>query len=501
MGNTTVRFQANGLHSLQIFGNNTSGINFKSEIRYYTLETSQPVISILDPLIDQFFGVNAPTFSFSIQGVNLDEMWYTIDGGITSITIYSNQGSLNQVAWDNISHGFVSLSFYVNDSFGRIGNDLIAIYKDLNAPTTSLEYTAYNLPNQVTGSTQFTLNAADDGSGVSTIEYKINDSSWMNYTGTFTLSGYNLGFYTITYRSVDLVGNIESEQILNLELVVPPPEPPDLSFLLYIIIIGSVIASIGILYIKVIRPRTAESRELNKKNRLEQKRLKRKRLEKLAFERKILERERLEQIRREREAKIQMQASSVTMESVYRKRKETLWIKYCPECGNPLKSEDMNFCYNCGKKIKQIKPSTNTSEFLGGIIISLIGGSTSILLGFGLALIYPEIVYSIGDVIRVLQMIMIIGGVVSIIGSILAFYKPRLGSSIVAVGGFIAGINILTIIGASRILKKLKETGWKPTKKKQTPKGIGGEFFCPFCHSEVKSGQELCDYCGNRLDK
>jgi len=98
-------------------------------------------------------------------------------------------------------------------------------------------------------------------------------------------------------------------------------------------------------------------------------------------------------------------------------------------------------------------------------------------------------------------MIMIIGGVVSIIGSILAFYKPRLGSSIVAVGGFIAGINILTIIGASRILKKLKETGWKPTKKKQTPKGIGGEFFCPFCHSEVKSGQELCDYCGNRLDK
>ena len=95
---------------------------------------------------------------------------------------------------------------------------------------------------------------------------------------------------------------------------------------------------------------------------------------------------------------------------------------------------------------------------------------------------------------------MIIGGVVSIIGSILVFYKPRLGSSIVAVGGIIAGINIITIIGASRILKKLRDTGWKPSKKKRTRKEIGGELFCPFCHSEVKSGQGLCDYCGNRLD-
>jgi len=497
MGDTTVKLQANGLHSIQVFGNDTSGINLKSEIRYYTLDTSQPVISILDPLADQYFGVNAPTFNFIIQGVHLDEMWYTIDGGITNITISSNQGSLNQITWDTISHGFVSLTFYASDSFGRTGYDTIFIYKDLIGPTTSLEYTAYNLPDQVTGSTQFTLTATDDGSGVSTIEYKINDGSWTTYTGAFSLSGFNLGFYTITYRSVDLVGNIESEQFLNVELVIPPP---DLSFLLYIIIIGAVIATVGILYFKVIRPRTAESRGLKKKNRLEQKRLNRKRLEKLALEREQIERERLEQTRRDREATIQMKASPVAIESVDTKREIKLGIKHCPECGNPLKSEDMNFCYNCGKKIKQIKPSIDTSEFLGGIIISLIGGSISILLGFGLPFIYAEIANSMGAVFLILQSAMIIGGIVSIIGAFLVFYKPRLGSSIVAVGSLISGINIITIAGASRILKKLRDTGGKPTKKKRTPKGISGEIFCPYCHSEVKSGQGVCDYCGNRLD-
>ena len=175
-------------------------------------------------------------------------------------------------------------------------------------------------------------------------------------------------------------------------------------------------------------------------------------------------------------------------------------FKFCPECGSSIKPEDLSFCSNCGTKVKHVKPSVNISEFLGGIIISLIGGSISILLGFGLPFIYPEIAYFMEDIFILLQIIMIIGGIVSIIGAFLVFYKPRLGSSIVVVGSLISGINIITVAGAGRILKKLRATGRIPQKKKKMPKGIGDEIFCPFCHSEVKPGQEFCEYCGNRID-
>jgi len=69
--------------------------------------------------------------------------------------------------------------------------------------------------------TVFTLNATDgNGSGVYYTQYSIDDSNWMNYSGPFTLNTY--GHHNITYRSVDNLGNVESEK--TLWVLVSPPE-------------------------------------------------------------------------------------------------------------------------------------------------------------------------------------------------------------------------------------------------------------------------------------
>ena len=82
---------------------------------------------------------------------------------------------------------------------------------------------------------------------------------------------------------------------------------------------------------------------------------------------------------------------------------------------------------------------------------------TSIALGLGLPFVYPELVYYMEDVMLILQTFMIIGSIVSIVGAILVFFNPKLGGVIVLVGSFIAGINIISIIGTSRIFKKIRD--------------------------------------------
>ncbi|NHJ25317.1 MAG: hypothetical protein EAX89_12120, partial [Candidatus Lokiarchaeota archaeon] len=307
----------NGLHSIQLFANDTVGNHYFSELRYFTMETSGPSISILSPSLSQYFGTNPPDFSLNIQGVNLDKRWYSLDGGLTNITFNSNTGTINQIEWDKASHGSVSITFYIYDLFSRWGFTSININKDLNPPTTNIYYTAYSAPNKVISSTTFTLLATDNSeSGVSLRRYKVNDGPWQSYIGPFTLASLSLGNYTISYQSVDNVGNVETEKYLEVQLIstpIPPPPPPDLTFIIYIVI-GIAIALFGMIYLKVIRPKTADSRARKKEVKMERTRLKSELLEQQSREQERLRQILIEQKRLEREKVIQQQMEQVRFE-------------------------------------------------------------------------------------------------------------------------------------------------------------------------------------------
>ncbi|MCB1142453.1 MAG: hypothetical protein KDK54_09465 [Leptospiraceae bacterium] len=69
--------------------------------------------------------------------------------------------------------------------------------------------------------TSFELLPTDDLSTVDYVEYKINDSEYMKYTGPITLS--KEGSTTIAYRAIDKVGNKENPTLLYLVVDNTPP--------------------------------------------------------------------------------------------------------------------------------------------------------------------------------------------------------------------------------------------------------------------------------------
>ncbi len=213
--------------TIKFYANNTYGKENSSEV-IVNKDTSIPIVTIISPEIDEFFGSAPPTFNLSITELNLNKTWYTIDNGITNITFSGLTGTINQDEWDGKVDGPVTIKFYANDSFGFKGYAERIIYKDTTKPTSLISFIPHSETIKVNKSTLFTITVDDGlGSGISLIRYKINDSAWIDYSDPFDLSNYEPGYYLITYYSIDVVGNIEAENTILVKLVgLPSKEAP-----------------------------------------------------------------------------------------------------------------------------------------------------------------------------------------------------------------------------------------------------------------------------------
>ena len=98
-------------------------------------ETIDPIIIINSPLQDEVFGDTAPTFNLTISGANLDSIWYTLDNGLTNITITTLIGTIDETKWNALPNGQVTIRFYANDTLGNLGTALVVVIKDVHQPT------------------------------------------------------------------------------------------------------------------------------------------------------------------------------------------------------------------------------------------------------------------------------------------------------------------------------------------------------------------------------
>ncbi len=132
---------------------------------------------------------------------------------------FENIQNFNQ-SFENGEH---TINYYSIDNVGNIETPkAIKFYVDLTSPKTEREISGIYDENILSKEAKIVLTSADELSGVKTIFYKINDKKEEKYIKPIELTKLKAGSYSLTYYSVDNVGNIEEinkwEFIYDIEL-------------------------------------------------------------------------------------------------------------------------------------------------------------------------------------------------------------------------------------------------------------------------------------------
>ena len=75
------------------------------------VDNDAPNITIGSPLSNEMFDGTIPTFNVTIQDRYLDETWYTLNEGTVKY-YFTENGSIDQAAWESLPDGTVKIRFY-----------------------------------------------------------------------------------------------------------------------------------------------------------------------------------------------------------------------------------------------------------------------------------------------------------------------------------------------------------------------------------------------------
>ncbi len=96
----------------------------------YPIFWDPPIISIVSPIANATFQNTAPQFNISIEGIPVS-MWYTIEGILGNFSFTELNGTINQNAWNNLTEGEITITFYAQDSEEEIGSISIVVIKSI----------------------------------------------------------------------------------------------------------------------------------------------------------------------------------------------------------------------------------------------------------------------------------------------------------------------------------------------------------------------------------
>ncbi len=247
------------------FSVNDSVGHYNSTYAIIMKDTIIPLIKIVSPSYNQFYGVSPPNFTVELSDVNLNKTWYVLNSVATRY-YFTQNSTINNTAWLNVIDGAVNISFYANDLIGNINSLSVIVRKDSSAPSIEI-ITPSN--NQFFGSIapNFTVEISDIylnktwyaiNSGATKYFFTQNDTiddiTWQNLAeGTVNISFYGNdslnhvnSMYILIIKdtiapNVDIISPL-SEQVFNS---IPPSfnveiSDPNLDKMWYIVNNGSI---------------------------------------------------------------------------------------------------------------------------------------------------------------------------------------------------------------------------------------------------------------------
>jgi len=210
--------QGNGTVTITFYATDTVG-NLASNSAIVRKDIlSGPTILINTPSSNSLFGYTPPNYIIEITSINvIDIMWYTLDGGITNITLIAN-GTIDQTEWDSQANGIVTIIFYANDTLGNLASNSVVVRKDIEIPNINI---ISPLPNELFGALPPTFNLEiTDINGIDAMWYSL-DGGLTNTTfitnDTIDQVEWNNqanGTVTIIFYANDTVGNLASNSVV-----------------------------------------------------------------------------------------------------------------------------------------------------------------------------------------------------------------------------------------------------------------------------------------------
>ena len=226
-----------------------------------------PIITIHNPTQNELFGTLSPQFfNISIIESNLDDMWYTLDNGITNISINDISGAIEQTEWENLGTGSIIIIFYGNDTLGHIGNASVNIEKDIDVPIITINNPSQN---QIFGAIPPIFNISITELHLDEIWYTINGgttkymitttSDFINQTIWDSLAD---GTITIRFYANDEVGNEAYAEVFIDKDTTVTSEGPDMLLIVIIISIVGGISVVAVVLYLLMRKRKLSTRQL-----------------------------------------------------------------------------------------------------------------------------------------------------------------------------------------------------------------------------------------------